>query len=356
MPKDYYKILGVEKNASKEEIKKAFHKLAHKYHPDKPGGDDAKFKELNEAYQVLSDDKKRTQYDQFGSADFSQNGFGHGQGGFDFNGAQGFDFDMGNLGDIFGEFFGQGMRGNRTGQRKGRDVAVELNLTFKEAIFGEEKIIRIRKKTKCTTCNGSGAEKDGGEETCDQCKGSGKIVKIRKTILGSIQEITECDKCDGTGKVIKKKCPTCKGSGATDTPVDFTINVPPGSSNGDTLRLNGGGEYIRNGVAGDLYITLHVTNSKGIKREGYNLIYTLNINVTEAILGADKEIELIDGKEKVKVPEGTSHGDKITLRARGVPHINGHRGDAIVVIHIDIPQKISKKAKDLLNELKNEGL
>lgn len=279
MAKDYYEILGVSKSASKEEIKKAFHKLAHKYHPDKKEGDEAKFKEVNEAYQVLSDEKKRAQYDQFGSADFG--GFGGGQygaggfGGFDFNGGQGFEFNMGDLGDIFGEFFGGGMGArSRTQKRKGRDIATEIEITLTEAVLGAKKDIRIKKRTKCETCSGSGAEKDG-TETCNQCKGSGRIVRIRKTILGSIQEVAECDKCDGTGTAIKKKCHACHGHGWQDKSVDFTIAIPEGSSNNDTLRLSGGGEYIRGGTPGDLYIKLLIRIPKKLSQKAHELLEEL---------------------------------------------------------------------------------
>lgn len=355
MAKDYYQTLGVEKNASKDELKKAFHKLAHKYHPDKNNGDDAKFKELNEAYQVLSDDKKRQQYDQFGTADFS--GYGganpYGQAG----GFEGFDFDMGDLGDIFGDFFGGNMRGNsRSTKRRGRDIATEINLTFKEAIFGSEKVIRIKKRAKCDTCEGSGGDKNAGEETCNECKGSGHIVKIRRTILGAIQERVVCEKCDGIGKITKKKCKTCSGHGFEEKQIEFTINVPAGSSNGDTLRLSGGGEYAKRGESGDLYITLRVGTHAGVERDGYNLVYNLSISVTDAILGGSKELELIDGKENIKIAEGSHHGNTVTISGRGIPHPHGSRGNAIVRIHIDIPKKISKKAHDLIQELKKEGL
>ncbi len=354
---DYYKTLGLEKGASKEEIKKAFHKMAHKYHPDKNGGDDAKFKEVNEAYQTLSDDSKRAQYDQYGNADFSNfgGGGGYGAGGFDFNG-QGFEFNMGDLGDIFGDFFGGGMGRSQSRQRKGRDVATEINLSFKDAIFGVEKIIRIKKGSKCSTCSGTGGAPGEKPETCESCKGSGKITRIRRTMLGAIQEITECDNCTGTGTVVKKKCTTCRGSGAEEKQVELTINIPAGSGNGDTLRLSGGGEFIKNGIPGDLFLQLHVTPQHGVHREAHNLIYPLHITLTEAVLGVKRGIELIDGTVTLSIEPGTHHGEKLTVKSRGVPHPNGSRGNAIVIISIDIPKKLSKKAKELLDELKKEGL
>ncbi len=266
MARDYYEILGVSKSASKDEIKKAFHKLAHKYHPDKPGGDDAKFKEANEAYQALSDDSKRANYDRYGNADMGGNpyGGGGGFGGYDFSGAQGFNFDMGDLGDIFGDFFGGGMHGGAGSPRskKGRDIMTEIDITLTELILGAKKNIRIKKACKCETCLGTGNAKGEKEEKCETCKGSGKVIKVRKTILGAIQEMHYCDKCDGEGTTIKKKCGTCSGNGNVMQDTDFTVNIPAGSNNGDTLRLSGGGEYARKGTSGDLFIKLNLVFPK----------------------------------------------------------------------------------------------
>lgn len=264
--KDYYEILGVNKGASKDEIKKAFHKLAHKYHPDKNKGDDTKFKEVNEAYQVLSDDNKRASYDQFGNADGAQGfgGFGGGQsggfGGFDFSGFGGNQagFDMGDLGDIFGDFFGSGRQSNTQRQKKGRDIITELNIQLSELILGSKKEIRIKKLSKCDTCNGNGGAKGEKEITCDKCSGKGRLVRIRKTILGAIQEAYECDKCDGEGSIVKHKCNICHGSGSIQKEAEFSVNIPAGSNNGDTLRLSDAGEYIKRGINGDLYIKLRL--------------------------------------------------------------------------------------------------
>ncbi len=356
MAKDYYETLGIQKGASKDEIKKAFHKMAHKYHPDKPGGDDAKFKEANEAYQVLSDDAKRSQYDQYGHTDFSgagAGGYGAGYGGFS---QQGFDFDMGDLGDIFGDFFGGGMRGGQNSSRKGRDLVTEISLTFNEAIFGAEKIIRIKKHTKCSTCNGTGGEKDEKLDTCNKCNGSGKITTLRRTMLGAFQQVSMCDNCDGTGKIVKKKCKNCNGTGGENKEVELKINIPAGSSHGDTLKLTGGGEFIKNGQLGDLYLNLIVKNNPNVERSGANLIYNLNITPTEAILGIKKDLELIDGVINVTVPAGSNDGENLIIKSRGIPHNGGSRGSAILRIKINIPKKISKKAKELLEELKKEGI
>ncbi|OGI78147.1 hypothetical protein A3C57_00560 [Candidatus Nomurabacteria bacterium RIFCSPHIGHO2_02_FULL_33_12] len=271
MSKDYYKILGVNKGASESEIKTAFRKMAHQYHPDKNKGDDIKFKEINEAYQTLSDANKRAQYDRFGSE--GAQGFGGGNGytqqggfgGFDFSGFQNggnVEFDMGDLGDIFGDFFGGQSRKN-TGyggrqQKKGRDLVTQIDVQLSELIMGAEKNIRIKVASLCESCTGSGNQKGEKEENCDSCKGSGKITRIRNTILGSFQEVTYCDKCEGEGKIVKKKCTTCNGIGSVQKEKELKITIPAGSNNGDSLKLPGGGEYVKKGSTGDLFIKLNL--------------------------------------------------------------------------------------------------
>lgn len=353
MKKDYYEILGVNKSASKDEIKKAFYKLAHKHHPDKNSGDDKKFKEVNEAYQVLSDDTKRANYDNYGNAEFNQGGEGFG-GGFDFSQGYGFDFNMNDFGDIFSDFFG-----NNTNQRKrvkkGRDIVTKINLSFKDAIFGVEKIIELNKKSKCNDCNGDGSEKGQNRETCKVCNGQGRLHKVRKTIIGSINQIEECSECFGSGKIIKHKCKSCNGSGGINKNTQLKINIPAGSSNGDTLRLSGAGEFINDGVPGDLYINLIVENVKNIERNGYNLIYHLPISVSDAILGAKKSIELIDEKIEIKIEEGSQHQQTILIKNKGIPYSSNKRGDAVVVLNVLIPQKLNKKARQLIEDLKKEG-
>ncbi len=274
MAKDYYEILGVQKGASKDEIKKAFHKIAHKYHPDKNGGDDAKFKEANEAYQVLSDEGKRKQYDQFGSADFTGgNPYGGGGfGGFDFSGAQGFDFNMGDLGDIFGDFFGGNMGRSGVKQKRGRDIITEINMQLSELILGVEKTIRIHKSSKCETCEGNGLAKGEKADTCDECRGSGRIARIRKTIIGSIQEVHACEKCEGEGSIIKHKCKTCHGTGAVDKESEFKITIPAKTNDGETLRINGKGEYKRAGTPGDLYIKIKLDFPKKLNDKQKKLL------------------------------------------------------------------------------------
>ncbi len=355
MAKDYYKILGIEKSASKDEIKKAFHKLAHKYHPDKSGGDEAKFKEVNEAYQVLSDDQKRTQYDQFGSAGPQMGGGGFG--GFDFSnfggfqhGEGGFEFD---LGDVFGDFFGGGRRSR---QQRGSDLQTTISLTFKESIFGVEKEIRITKPSVCGTCKGSGAKQGTELHTCAQCNGVGSVRNIQRTILGSIATTQVCDKCHGTGKIPKDPCGTCKGKGVVTEPRTIKINVPAGIQNGETLRLGGMGEAVSGGKAGDLYVRVTVTPHKSIVRQGNDLVTQLSIKLSDALLGAQYAIETLDGQKAITVPAGTRVGDTVVLKGLGVPISSSKRGNFIVQLTITLPEKLSKRAKEIIQQLKEEGI
>ncbi len=362
MAKDYYKILGIDKKASKEEVKKAFHKLAHKYHPDKSGGDETKFKEVNEAYQVLSDDHKRAQYDQFGDAGPNMGGFGGGQGqgfgGFDFSNFSGFGHDGGSfefdLGDMFGDFFGGGRRSAR--DRRGNDLQTSISLDFKEAIFGVEKEIRITKPSTCTTCKGSGAKPGTELETCSQCNGSGTIRNIQRTILGSVATTQVCNKCHGVGKIPKDPCATCKGTGVVNEPRTIKINVPAGIQNGETLRLAGMGEAITGGKSGDLYVRVSVASHKTIVRQGSDLITTLQIKLTDALLGAQYAVETLDGSKLITVPTGTKVGDVVVLKGLGVPTSASKRGNFIVRLNIKLPEKLSKQAKDIIEKLKGEGI
>jgi len=351
MAKDHYETLGVSKSASKDEIKKAFHKLAHSHHPDKNGGDDKKFKEVNEAYQTLSDDKKREQYDQFG-ADGPQMGSGSsGFGGFD---PSGFDFSGGgfDMGDIFGDIFGGG-RSSR--QRRGADLQTTISLTFKEAIFGIEKEIRVTKPSPCTVCQGSGAEPGTKLETCDNCDGKGSIRSVQRTILGSISTNQTCGKCHGKGKIPKTPCKKCRGDGVVTEARTIKLNVPSGISNGETLRLSNMGEAISGGQSGDLYVHVSVAPHKTIARQGNDLVASHPIKLTDALLGAEHSIETLDGDMSFSIPHGTKVGDTITLKNHGVPH-GSRRGNFIIRLNIDLPQKLSKKAKELIEELKKEGI
>ena len=364
MSKDYYNILGVDKSASKDEIKKAFHKMAHKYHPDKNKGDDTKFKEANEAYQVLSDDKKRSNYDQFGSADmggFGGQGQGQGFGGFDFSGfgnGGGFNsqnFDMGDLGDIFGDFFGGGMGGRQPRQKKGRDISTEIDLSFEDAVFGTTRDVFITKQSLCDICGGNGAKPGTKLDTCKTCKGNGQIKEIKRSILGSFSTVKTCETCEGSGKIPNEKCSNCRGAGVFRKQQELKISVPAGINNGETLRMTGAGEAIKGGQAGDLYIKINVKPHSLFKRDGSNLTMDLEIKLSDALLGMTYPLKTLDGNIEVKIPEGINHGELLRVRGKGVPH-GMSRGDIIIRVLIKMPNKLSRKAKEAIENLKQEGL
>jgi molecular chaperone DnaJ len=359
MSKDYYEILGVPKGASKDELKKAFHKLAHKYHPDKNKGDDKKFKEVNEAYQTLSDEKKRAQYDQFGSAGpgFNQGGFQGGQGGFggfDFS-QGGVEFDMGDIGDIFGDFFGGGMRGGRQQVRRGRDISTELHISFSEAVFGVNRKILFTKQSHCDICKGNGAQPGSGMETCSKCNGQGQVHETRRSFLGAFSQVVTCGECSGSGKIPKEKCHSCKGVGVKRKEEEVEVGVPAGIKDGEMIRMTGMGEAVAKGTAGDLYIRILVKPHHVFKRHGTDLIMTLDIKLTDALLGSTYPIETLDGKIEMKIPEGINHGEVLRIRDKGVPHGN-KRGDLLVTVRIKLPTKLSKKAREEIEKLKEEGL
>lgn len=353
MAKDYYKILGVDKSASQDEIKKAFRVLAHKHHPDK-GGDEAKFKEASEAYQTLSDEKKRADYDTYGSAGPNQ-GFG-GQGGFSgfqggFGGGQGFDGV--DLNDIFGDFFGSGQRQQA---RRGRDISVDLEITFAEAVFGVEHKVRITKTSACDTCKGSGAKADSKMKECVQCKGKGRTSESVRTILGTFAQERECATCHATGKVPEEKCSSCKGAGVARKEEQITIRVPAGIQNGEQVRLTGAGEAIQGGKAGDLYVRMHVGAHKVFRREGYNLVMVLSVKLTDAILGAEYPVQTLDGEIKLKIPKGVSSGEVLRVKDKGVPLDTKRRGDLLVKLEVKTPAKLSRSAEKLVEELRKEGI
>lgn len=355
MAKDYYEILGVQKNSPKSDIKKAFHKLAHTHHPDKNGGDDKKFKEVNEAYQTLSDDKKRAQYDQFGSEGPSfagQGQQGSGFGGFD---PSGFDFSGGgfDMGDIFGDIFGGGRQQRR---RRGADLQTTMTIDFKESIFGVTKELRVTKPSTCITCKGGGAQPGTKLETCTKCEGKGSLRVVQRTILGSIATNQTCDKCHGTGKIPQQPCKTCRGSGVVNEARTLKVNIPSGISNGETLRLSGMGETISGqGESGDLYVHITVSTHKTISRQGNDLVTNHNIKLTDALLGIEHSIETLDGIKTVTIPSGTKIDDTVVLKNFGVPH-GSKRGNFIIKLTITLPEKLSKKSKELIEELKKEGI
>ncbi len=363
MPKDYYKILGINKGASKDEIKKAFHKLAHVHHPDKNKGDDKKFKEINEAYQILSDDKKRSNFDNFGSADmggFSQ-GAGQGNWGGGFNGGQ-WDFsqggaegvDMGDIGDIFGNLFNGGR--SRRKESRGRDISTEIKLTFRESIFGVTRNIKINKKSACNICNGTGAKHGTKMDSCKICNGQGKVREIKRSIFGNFSNIKTCENCHGSGKIPKEKCGICRGSGILKKDEDIKVNIPAGINKEEMVRLNGMGEAILGGSPGDLYVKVDISEDDTYKREGLNLVMDLPIKLTDSILGMVYKLKTLEGNTmEVKIPGGIKHGELLRVRGKGVPYSNG-RGDIIIHILVSIPTKISNKTRDLIKKLKEEGL
>jgi len=362
MKKDYYEILGVKKDAGVDEIKKAYRKKAHEFHPDKGGGpeSEAKFKEANEAYQILSDPEKRQAYDQFGHQDPSAGGFnwqqyqqqaGQGQG---FGGVE-FDFgDLGGMGDIFETFFGGGGR-RRT--KRGNDLETVVTVDFKEAVFGTEKKIQLDKKFDCDKCGGSGAEKDTEMKECGVCKGRGKVQTTRRTILGTFAQESICETCEGTGKLPKTPCSKCKGKGVVKESQEVKVKIPAGVDDGQTIRLSGLGEAIKGGQTGDLYVHIRIKPHEKIKRDGYNLSNTAVISFAEAAMGTVIDVPTIDGDIKLKIPAGTQSEKVFKLSGRGVTHLGGSgRGDHLVTIKVRVPEKLTKRQKELLEEFaKEEG-
>lgn len=365
MSKDYYAILGVEKGASKDDIKKAFYKLAHKYHPDKKEGDEKRFKEVNEAYQVLSDDGKRAKYDQFGSGFENMGGAGYGAGqgfgGFDFNDfAQGFgnggvEFDFGNLNDIFSDFFAGG-GGGRTRARRGRDISTEIQISFADAVFGVNRKILITKTSKCDTCSGSGAKAGTKMDTCKVCNGQGKIHEAKRTILGTISSTKVCDKCLGSGQVPHEVCNTCHGAGVLRKEQEISLMVPAGIRDGEMVRMTGMGEAVAQGTSGDLYIKINVASHPVFKREGNDLVMNLNLKLTDALLGTEHTIETLDGKINVKIPEGVGINEILRVKGKGVPSGKGKRGDLLIKLNIKLPSKLSRKEREIVEQLKKEGI
>ncbi len=362
---DYYQVLGVEKKASKDEIKKAFHKLAHKFHPDKQSGDEKKFKEVNEAYQVLSDDKKRAEYDTYGRV-FSGAGNG-GPSGAGANGGFGFDFsDLfrggagGNtsgpdLEDLFEGFFGGGGRGQRS-VRRGRDISIDIQITFSEAVFGTSRKVLISKVGTCDECKGTGAKKGTSMIKCDRCGGKGRLTESRGSILGSFTTERECEKCLGAGEVPKEVCAVCYGKGVLKKNEEMDIKIPAGIDDGEMIRLNGQGEAIPRGTPGDLYVKVHVERHPVFRRDGADLTMDLNIKLSDALLGANYDIATLDGDIKLKIPQGVSFGEILRVKGRGVPVDKHRRGDLLIRVLIKMPSKISKKSSEMIEQLKKEGL
>ncbi len=358
MANDYYKILGISKDATKDDIKKAFRKLAHQYHPDKQGGNEAKFKEINEAYQILSDDSKRASYDTYGSAFPGGNAGpqGNGFGGFDFSGFQGFNGTEGmefDLGDIFGDFFGNGGRGQ---VKRGRDISIDLEIPFAESVFGTERKVLISKTLVCSECHGTGGKPGTKMKKCEICNGQGKVHEAKRTIFGNISTVRECSSCVGKGEVPSEKCSKCHGAGALRGQEEMRISIPAGISNGEVIRMTGKGEAAPGGIPGDLYAKIHCLPHAFLKREGTNLSMNLDIKLSDALLGGEYPIETLDGKISVKIPEGVTHGEILRVRGKGVPMDKTHRGDFLIKLNIKLPKKLSRKARKLFEDLKEEGI
>lgn len=362
--KDYYEVLGLQKGASEDDIKKSFRKLALQYHPDRNKDNkeaEDKFKEINEAYQVLSDPQKKAQYDQFGTSDFNSQGGGNGAGfgGFDFS-------DMGGFGDIFETFFGGGGGGGRrrNGPAKGSDLEYNLNLTFEEAVFGVEKEINITRSENCEECSGSGAKKGTSPKTCDKCGGSGQIRVQRNTPLGNFVTQATCDKCGGNGKIISDPCPRCHGKGKERKQVKITVNMPAGVDTGNVLPLRGKGEAGSNGgPSGDLYVNVKVAPHAVFKRNGFDINMDTHISFAKATLGTEIKVPTVDGDVTYKIPAGTQSGTKFRLKAKGVPKLNSYgRGEQYVNVIVDVPKTLTEKQKDVLKlfmevsgEMEDEG-
>jgi molecular chaperone DnaJ len=353
--RDYYEILGLQKDASDDEIKKAFRKAAVKYHPDKEGGDETKFKEASEAYEVLKDSAKRQRYDQFGHAGVG-GASGGGAGGNPFEGFGGFggqnvhfDFGDGGLGDIFGQFFGGGQRAQ--GPTRGRDVEASIQLTFEEAVFGVEEKITLDMDDECSHCHGTTVEPGHDMKTCPTCKGAGQQTRIMNTMFGQIQQAVTCETCQGRGKVPEKVCTVCRGRGTERRKQAITLKVPAGIDDGATIRLKERGEAIGGGAKGDLYVHVRVQAHKKFTREGDIILSEEHVSMIDAALGTEIDVDTVDGAVRMKVPAGTQSGTDFKLSNHGVPHMRSSaRGPHIVSIIVDTPTKLTKKQKELLEQ------
>ncbi len=350
--RDYYEVLGVGREASDADIKRAYRKLAKQYHPDVNPGDknaEAKFKEVSEAYEILSDQQKKSRYDQFGHAGVDPNSFGGAGAGFG-------DFDFGGIGDIFESFFGGGGFGrssrSRSGPQKGADLKYSLQITFEEAAFGTEKEITVNRNETCTSCKGSGAKEGTSPTTCKHCGGTGQVQYKQSTPFGQFVNVKTCDVCHGEGKIIMDPCPTCNGKGKVRKTVKRVVNVPAGIDDGQTLSLRGEGDPgVKGGPAGDLYITIGVKPHPIFKRQGNDVVCEMPITFTQAALGAELEVPTLDGKVKYDIQEGTQTGSIFRLKGKGIPYLRGNgRGDQYVKVEIDVPKKLNEKQKELLRQ------
>ena len=356
--RDYYEVLGLQKGASDEEIKRAFRKMAMKYHPDKNPGDKAaeeKFKEINEAYSVLSDPDKKNKYDRFGHAGVDPNaGFGGGAGGFGGFGAGGFEdiFDM--FGGMFGGGFGgQSSQRRNNGPRKGRDLQKAITITFEEAAFGTKKELQISKFVTCPTCKGEGTRPGTSKKTCPKCNGSGQVSQVQRTPFGQFQSVTQCDQCGGTGKINETPCDDCKGTGKVRKTVKISVDIPAGVDNESVIPIRGQGEPGTNGGPnGDLYIVITVRPHRVFQRKGSDLYLEIPISFDQAALGADIIVPTLEGKVSYKVPAGTQPGTTFRLKGKGVKNLRNDRmGDLYVKVNLEVPTKLSHKQKKAIEEM-----
>lgn len=379
MAKNYYDILGINKGASDDEIKKAYRKLAHQHHPDKSGGNEAKFKEINEAYQVLSDKTKRSQYDQYGQT-FEQAQRGGGASGAGFSGfgdfssqggsASGWDFNDifsrsgfrsqgGGFEDIFSDIFGSGRsQGGRRRRGQGQNIQVDLEISFKEMVAGVEKEIKLYKGIVCSRCGGSGGDPGSNQEICSHCRGTGQVKKTTRSFFGVFSQVSECPQCEGSGQIFRKKCSECGGNGRVKEESRIRIPIPAGIEDGQTLVLESQGEAGERGVApGDLYIVVHVEKDKKFSRKGHDVLSAEKIPFSVATLGGKIEVETLEEKLILKIPSGTQSGEVFRLKNSGIYYSEGRaRGNQLITIIVDIPKRVNSRQEDLLRELKEEGL
>ena len=356
--RDYYEVLGIGKSASEDEIKKAYRSQAKKYHPDLHPGDkeaEAKFKEVNEAYEILSNPEKKSRYDQFGHAGVDPNfgaggGYGGGFGGF------GGGFDMGDLGGIFSDLFGGGFGGfgsrERSGPKKGENIRVRIGISFFEACKGAKKEVEIDHMVSCPDCNGSGAKKGTSPKTCPDCSGSGYVRRVQRTPLGNMQTTSPCSRCQGKGTIIENPCDNCRGTGRVKKRSKIEINIPAGIDNGQTIPLRGMGDKgLDGGPAGDLYVTVSVRPDPVFERDGYNIYVDIPITFAQAALGDEITVPTIDGKVSYTIPEGTQSGTTFRLRGKGVQELGGRgRGDQYVKVSVEIPKKLNKAQREAIKD------